>query len=60
MLLQSISADLSSEYDTVKELILKGYELVPKAYRQKFRNLDKNINKTYIQFAQEKEQLFDR
>jgi hypothetical protein len=55
-----LSAELSSEYDTVKELILKGYELVPEAYRQKFRNLDKNINKTYVQFAQEKEQLFDR
>ena len=55
-----LSAELSGEYDTVKELILKGYELVPEAYRQKFRNLDKNINKTYVQFAQEKEQLFDR
>ena len=51
---------MSSEYDTVKELILKGYELVPEAYHQKFRNLDKNTNKIYVQFAQEKEQLFDR
>ena len=55
-----LSPELSSEYDTVKELILKGYELVPEAYRQKFRSLDKNINRTYVQFAQEKEQLFDR
>ena len=55
-----LSAELSSEYDTVKELILKGYELVPEAYRKKFRNLDKNTNKTYVQFSQEKEQLFDR
>ena len=28
----------SSSYDTVKELILKAYELVPEAYRQKCRN----------------------
>ena len=58
-----LSVELSSEYDTVKELILKpvkGYELVPEAYRQKFRNLERNGSKTYVQFAQEKEQLFDR
>ena len=30
--------DQSSDYDTVKNLILKAYELVPEAYRQKFRN----------------------
>ncbi|CAB3980524.1 Retrovirus-related Pol poly, partial [Paramuricea clavata] len=52
--------EVDNDYDTVKEFILKGYELVPEAYRQKFRNLEKNINKTYVQFAQEKEQLFDR
>ena len=45
---------------TVKELILKGYELVPEAYRQKFRNLTKPSSKTFIEFAQEKAQLFDR
>ena len=39
---------------------LKGYELVPKAYRQKFCNLERNGSKTYVQFAQEKEQLFYR
>ena len=55
-----LSVELSGDYDTVKELILKGYELVPEAYRQKFRNLERNGSKTYVQFAQEKEQLFDR
>ena len=55
-----LSVELSSDYDIVKELILKGYELVPEAYRQKFRNLERNGSKTYVQFAQEKEQLFDR
>ena len=55
-----LSIELSANYDTVKELILNGYELVPKAYRQKFRNFEKTDHKTYVQFAQVKEQLFDR
>ena len=44
------------EYDTVKELILKGYELVPEAYRQKFRNLKQvtkrlsNLHKKSLNF----------
>ena len=33
-----LSLEQSSDYDKVKELILKAYELVPEAYRQKFRN----------------------
>ena len=36
-----LTVERSSNYDTVKELILKAYELVPKAYRQKFRNCKK-------------------
>ena len=28
----------SSDYDKVQELILKAYELVPEAYKQKFRD----------------------
>ena len=34
--------------------------MVPEAYRQKFRNLTKQSSKTFIEFAQEKAQLFDR
>ena len=41
-----LSLEQSSDYDKVKEVILKAYELVPEAYRQKF--------------ARTKEQLFDR
>ena len=55
-----LSIELSANYDTVKELILNGYELVPETYRQKFRNFEKTDHKTYVQFAQVKEQLFDR
>ena len=55
-----LTAEDSANYDTVKRLILKGYELVPEAYRQKFRTLSKSSDKTFYEFAQEKAQLFDR
>ena len=34
----SMSAEESASYDKVKQAILKAYELVPEAYRQKFRD----------------------
>ena len=46
--------------DTVKELIFKAYELVPEAYRQKFRNCRKKTHFANVEFARTKEQLFDR
>ena len=55
-----LSLEQSSDYDTVKELILKAYELVPEAYRQKFRDCRKNHDQTHVEFARTKEQLFDR
>ena len=55
-----LSLEQASNYDTVKEVILKGYELVPEAYRQKFRNCEKQSNQTFVEFARTKEQLFDR
>ena len=50
---------LCADYDQVKPLILKAYELVPKAYRQKFRDLKNDHKETYVEFARQKEQLFD-
>ena len=55
-----LTVEQSSNYDTVKELILKAYELVPEAYRQKFRNCKKENEQTHVEFARTKEQLFDR
>ena len=55
-----VGVEQSHHYETVKELILKGYELVPEAYRQKFRNCKKDSNQTHVEFARNKEQLFDR
>ena len=37
----ALSVEDSSQYDTVKMSILKAYELVPEAYRQRFRNTKK-------------------
>ena len=55
-----LGVEQSHHYETVKELILKGYELVPEAYGQKFRNCKKDSNQTHVEFARNKEQLFDR
>ena len=55
-----LSVEQALDYDSVKQLILKGYELVPEAYRQKFRNQEKGSSETYVEFARTKEQLFDR
>ena len=56
----SLSVEQSSNYEHVKEAILKAYELVPEAYRQKFRNYLKYDSKTHVEFASEKENLFNR
>ena len=56
----SLSVEQSSNYEHVKEAILKAYELVPEAYRQKFRNYLKYDSKTHVEFAREKGNLFNR
>ena len=56
----SLTVEQSSSYDTVKELILKAYELVPEAYRQKFRNCKKENEQIHVEFARTKEPLFGR
>ena len=49
------SLEQSSNYDTVKELILKVYELVSEAYRQKFRNCRKRKWPNSLECARTKE-----
>ena len=44
----SLSVEQNSNYEHVKEAILKAYELVPEAYRQKFRNYLKYDSKTDV------------
>lgn len=50
----------SLNYDSVKAAILRAYELVPEAYRQKFRNHKKAPTQSYVEFAREKGVLFDK
>lgn len=50
----------SLDYETVKSAILRAYELVPEAYRQKFRAHKKTPTQTYVEFAREKGTLFDK
>ena len=50
----------SARYQIVKDTVLNAYKQVPEAYRQKFRISTKNDKQTYVEFAREKERLFDR
>ena len=50
----------SARYQIVKDTVLNTYKQVPEAYRQKFRSSTKNDKQTYVEFAHEKERLFDR
>ena len=56
----ALSPEDSQSYDTVKAAVLKSYELVPEAYRQKFRDRKKNDSETYVEFAHDKNVLFKR
>ena len=55
-----LSVEQSQKYEYVKDVVLRGYQLNPEAYRQKFRNCQKDINQKFVEFARVKEQLFDR
>ena len=48
------------DYNCVKNVILKSYELLPEAYNQQFRNYQKQESQTHVEFAHEKEVCFDR
>jgi hypothetical protein len=41
----------SSDYDKVKAAILKAYQLIPEAYRQRLRRYKKFDNQTFVEFA---------
>lgn len=56
----ALSIEQCSDYDIVKSEILKAYELVPEAYRQKFRSYRKFESQTSVEFAREKEDLLDK
>ena len=55
-----LSVEQSQKYEYVKDVVLRGYQLNPEAYRQKFRNCQRDNSQTFVEFARMKEQLFDR
>lgn len=56
----SLSVAESRVYLTVKAAVLKIYELVPEAYRQKFRSWEKSSKQSYVEFARDLTSLFGR
>ena len=54
-----LSVEQSQKYEYVKDVVLRGYQLNPEAYRQKFRNCQRDNSQTFVEFARVKEQLFD-
>lgn len=56
----SLSPEDSLNYDKVKCAVERAYELVPEAYRQKFRRYEKAENQSYVEFGRDKIALFDR
>ncbi len=55
-----LSVHDSQKYLKVKDAVLKAYELVPEAYRQKFRNIRKPAEQTYCEFARDLKKQLDR
>lgn len=49
-----------SKYHILGSAILKSYELVLEAYRQKCRNHRKSDAQTYVEFLRQEETYFDR
>ncbi|XP_034090663.1 uncharacterized protein LOC117558522 [Gymnodraco acuticeps] len=55
----SLSVSDYLHYDLVKSAVLRAYELVPEAYRQRFRNW-KRGDKSHLEFARDISTHFDR
>ena len=49
-----------ADYNFVKAVVLKSFELVPGAYRQKFRTQKKTENQSYVKFLREKKNALDK
>ena len=56
----SLSIEQCQNYDVVKKAVPKVYELVPEAYRRKFRNAKKESNQTHVELARVQKQMLDR
>lgn len=58
--ISALSFEDSLDYDVVKVTVLRAYELVPEAYRQRFRLHAKTSKQTYVEFGREKRALFEK
>ena len=56
----ALSVEQSSNYSLVKSEILRAYELIPEAYYQKFQETKCPEGQTYMEFARQKEALFNK
>lgn len=56
----SLSITDCADYNIVKAAILRSYEMVTEAYRQKFRAYQKEEKQTYIEFFCQEETYFDK
>lgn len=50
----------SLDYDLVKTAVLRAYEIVPEAHRQKFRNHTKASKQTFVEFVHEKKAMLEK
>uniref|UniRef100_A0A674APU8 SCAN box domain-containing protein n=1 Tax=Salmo trutta TaxID=8032 RepID=A0A674APU8_SALTR len=56
----ALSVADSVSYDKVKTAVLQIYELVPEAYRQRFRTLERHDKHTHVEFARKLSSQFNR
>ncbi len=56
----ALTVTKSKVYLTVKSDVLKAYELVPEAYRQKFRSWEKSSRQNHVEFARDLVTFFSR
>lgn len=56
----SLSTQDAETYEFVKSAVLKAFELVPEAYRQRFRGWQKSERQTHVEFVREVQTHFNR
>lgn len=56
----ALSSEDSKVYGKVKAAVLKAFELVPEAYRQRFRSLRKREHQTHVEFVRDMVLQFNR
>ena len=55
----ALSDEEAADYDRVKAAVLFAYELVPEAYRLKFRRYSKNDQDSFVDFLRNKKVMFE-